>query len=316
MPFPLLPKITAVVSFCSNDWRFLKRCIEGISSFSHQILITVCDHFFDGTKENYALLQEAFHAFPNCTFLVFSFHPEKSYRLFSPLSSEHLNWRHEWHNTGRYLSYFYSAKESEFLFFLDTDEIVEKERFEKWLKEEDLSDYTAIRFAGRWHFREACFEALSYDDLSLLVRKKEVDPLFLFDEDERMGLFQKMPEKKKRQVCGQDGIPLIRHYSGVRTEEEFRKKLKCWGHHWERDWEKLLQEEFSRPFNGSDFIRRFTYRSVEPFFDPLKEEVPSLPFLSLEEYVKGLHRFPNVIMVSEKDVLKRQLIHDFIGNHH
>lgn len=111
------PKITAVISFCSNDWRYLRHCIAGVSPFCQQVLITVCDHFFDCTEENYALLQEAFRQFPKCTFLEFAFDSLQSYRVFSPLYPEHPDWRHEWHNTGRWISYFYSSLESEYLFF-------------------------------------------------------------------------------------------------------------------------------------------------------------------------------------------------------
>lgn len=311
-----VPRITAVISFCSNDWRFLKQCIAGVSFFCEQVIITVCDHFFDGSKENYALLEEAFRCFPGCAFLEFTFNHQESYRMFSPLYPEHSHWRHEWHNTGRYLSYFYSSFETEFLFFLDCDEIVDKERFTDWLKQTDLKEYSAFRFAGFWHFREAKFEALSNDDVSLLVKKKAVDPNFLWDADERIGLFQCMPCKKLLGVCDSDGLPMIRHYSGVRTKEEWMKKCSSWGHFWERDWESLIQKEFSHAFNDEDFIRCYRYRCVEPIFDPLLEPIPQVFDVSYEDHLKGLHRFPNVIMVTKKDAFKRQLDYELnLGSH-
>src|SRR6267154_4526669 len=191
-----IPRITAVISFCSNDWRFLKQCIAGVSAFCEQVIVTVCDHFFDGSMENYGLLEEAFRCFPDCTFLEFTFDSECSHRIFSPLYPEHRNWRHEWHNTGRWLSYFYSPFDTEFLFFLDCDEVVDNKCFNDWLKRTDFSDCSALRFSGFWHFREAKFEALSNDDLSLLVKKKAIDPHFLWDENERIGLFQCLAGKK------------------------------------------------------------------------------------------------------------------------
>jgi hypothetical protein len=307
-----VPRISAVISFCSNDWRFLKQCVDGVSPFCEQVIITVCDHFFDGSRENYGLLEEAFRSFPHCQFLEFNFNPEISYRLFSPLYPEHPHWRHEWHNTGRWLSYFYTLPETEFLFFLDCDEIVDNERFKNWLTQADINDFSAYRFAGFWHFREAKFEALTCDDLSLLVKKTAIDPHFLWHEDERMGFFQRLLGRKQLGVRSCDGAPMIRHYSGVRTQKEFMKKFSTWGHHWERDWKSLIQEEFSRPFNGRDFIRHYHYRENQSIFDPLLEDVPEIQKVSYEEHLKDLHRFPNVVMVSRKEAFKRQLEYEFL----
>ena len=37
------------------------------------------------------------------------------------------------------------------------------------------------------------------------------------------------------------------------------KKIKSWGHSTDRDWESQIKEEFSRPFNGKDFIHNYNY---------------------------------------------------------
>ncbi|MBS0604706.1 MAG: hypothetical protein JSS60_06690 [Verrucomicrobia bacterium] len=304
-------KITAVISFCSNDWRFLKRCVDGVSPFCQEILITVCDHFFDGSSENYALLEEAYRRFPHCKFLEFAFDPNESWRAFSPLYPEHPDWRHEWHNTGRWLGFLYSSSKTDNLFFLDCDEIVDSQRFLDWMDSANMTSYSAYRFAGLWHFREAKYVADTYDDLSLLVNKSKLHSSFLWDEDERCGLFQHLAGEKKKSVKALDGLPMIRHFSGVRTKEEWMKKLSSWGHHWERDWTALVEEEFSRPFNGEDFIRRYHYNEINAPFDPLLEEVPVLNKVTLKEHLKGLHRFPNVIMVNREESFRKELEHDF-----
>lgn len=296
--------ITAVISFCTNDWRYLERCIAGVQPFCQEILITVCDHFFDGTEENYALLEEAFKRFPHCRFIEFAFSQDKSYRPFTPLYPEHPDWRHEWHNTGRYLSYFYSSQD--YLFFIDCDEIVDGVRFQEWLQQTQVTE-NALRFAMLWYFREACYEALSHEDLSLLVKKSALDPEMLWDEDERMGLFFRLGGR--RGILGNDGKPMIRHYSGVRSREEFLKKCAAWGHHWERDWDKLIEHHFSEPFKGEDFVRHHAYHQVEPLFDPLSESIPQLDPISLDEHLKRLKRYPNVIMVNQTESFRTQLFH-------
>ena len=43
--------IAAIINFCTNDYRFLARSIAETKSFSSQIIVPVCDHFFDGTPE-------------------------------------------------------------------------------------------------------------------------------------------------------------------------------------------------------------------------------------------------------------------------
>ena len=49
-------KIATVINYCTTDYRFLKFCIDEAKKFSHQIVIPVCSHFFNGESENRALL--------------------------------------------------------------------------------------------------------------------------------------------------------------------------------------------------------------------------------------------------------------------
>ena len=131
--------ITAVISFCTNDYRLLKACIEQALLFSDHIIIAVCDHFFDGTQENYALLEHVYGLFPKCQFIEFAFDAKESYHRFTPYYPEHYNWRHAWHNTSRWVAFHFLPCECEFIFFLDTDEIVDGSRFLQWVKETDVT---------------------------------------------------------------------------------------------------------------------------------------------------------------------------------
>ncbi len=274
-------------------------------------MITVCDHFFDGSIENYALLEEAYLQFPECIFLEFAFDQKTSWRQFSPLFPEHVDWRHEWHNTGRWLGFLYSSFQTEYLFFLDCDEIINAQKFMHWWNEAQKLEYSAYRFAGSWHFREAKFEAEIQDDLSLLVKKSYLRSSDLWDEDERCGLFHRLQGSKGKGITCSDGSAMIRHFSGVRTRQEWIKKLTTWGHHWERNWKALAEEEFSRSFNGQDFIRGYRYREIQPEFDPLTIEIPQLKQVSLEEHQKNLSRFSNVIKVNRNESFRKELEHEF-----
>ena len=60
--------------------------------------------------------------------------------------------------------------------------------------------------------------------------------------------------------------PFIHHYSWVRTKEEMLKKVLNWGHKDDSfDWISKIEEEFSRDFNGTDFIHRYNYNIVNNF---------------------------------------------------
>ena len=45
-------KISTVISYCTNDYQFIKHAIDSVRPFSRQVIVPVVDHFFDGTEEN------------------------------------------------------------------------------------------------------------------------------------------------------------------------------------------------------------------------------------------------------------------------
>ena len=65
--------ITTVINYCSNDYRFIKKCIDEAKKFSHQVIVPVSDHFFDGTKENRDLLNLTYLENPTCEFIEYEF---------------------------------------------------------------------------------------------------------------------------------------------------------------------------------------------------------------------------------------------------
>ena len=299
--------IATIFSFCSNDWRFFDRCIEGVRPFSSQILVTVCDHFFDGSPENYALLEFFYKKYPEVTFIEFSYSQERSYCYASTLNASHHLWRHEWHNTGRWIAYFFLNEQIEYLYFCDGDEISDSFRFVDWLKTGDYQYYSAIRFACYWYFRSACYRALEKDDMCLWVRKQDLDPQIFWNEHERMGVYLNIKGNKKEQMKGCDGKPLVHHYSWVRTEAEMYQKFHCWGHFWERDWKKFIQEEYARPFSGTDFIRQYRYEQVEPFFDPLALEAPLVEPIEYRAHLSHIEKMNNVKRVSAQQMFQKEL---------
>jgi hypothetical protein len=65
-----------------------------------------------------------------------------------------------------------------------------------------------------------------------------------------------------------NGEPIMHHFSWVRTKEEMLRKVKSWGHTNDRDWNPMIEEEFSREFNGKDFVHNYSYKILEkPLFN-------------------------------------------------
>ena len=59
----------------------------------------------------------------------------------------------------------------------------------------------------------------------------------------------------------------MHHYSWVRTQQEMLAKVGGWGHKHDKDWATLINEEFSREFNGTDFVHGYTYVNVENYYN-------------------------------------------------
>src|SRR5689334_2116292 len=72
---PVKPPLGTVISYCTNDFRFIGKCIEEARRFSHSIVVAVADHFFDGVPENRALLNATYQAHPDCLFVEFAYLP-------------------------------------------------------------------------------------------------------------------------------------------------------------------------------------------------------------------------------------------------
>jgi hypothetical protein len=56
---------------------------------------------------------------------------------------------------------------------------------------------------------------------------------------------------------------MCNHYSWVRTKEEMLRKVTSWAHSNDTNWTALVEEEFSREFNGTDFVHGYQYDILE-----------------------------------------------------
>ncbi len=273
--------ITTVISFSSADAKFFDACLKGVAPFSQQIIGVASDHFFDQVEEDLAALRGVYAAHPEVEFVQYPFSIDSFYGNHSPKF---------WHNVSRMVGAHFAK--GEYILFLDVDEIVEGERFLEWLERFPIGEYEALHLACHWYFREAKYRASVVEDTPLLIRRKGIDYEGLMQPQERLGMFYGTRGRRKRLV--EEKNPLIHHYSWVRTKEEMLRKVKSWGHSRERNWEALVEEEFSRPFSGTDFVHGYEFEEVEPT-------------LSLKQYERREKNSENVRVLTMRDVHKIDL---------
>lgn len=251
--------IGVVINFSSNEARFLSHCLEEVEAFADQMVVPVCDHFFDGVPEDAEKLGAIFAAHPKIHFVQFPFSQKSFYgNHSSPF----------WHNLSRLVGLSQIGDEIEYMLFLDVDEIVEGRRFAKWLSNFPYREYAAVRLACYWYFRKACWRSERIEDSPLLIRRAAITYDGLMHVGERRQLFRSAQGKKMELVCKE--APLFHHYSWVRTRDEMLRKVLSWGHRGERDWEELVRREFGSSFSGREFVHGARLHEVKPY---LRERV-------------------------------------------
>ena len=276
--------IGTVVNFCTNEKRFISACLKSALVFSSQVIVPVASHFFDGTPENRDVLEQVYSAFPECLFIEYPFIPEKiPAATFKAVRPDPF-----WHCLSRLIGTFALDESIETVIFLDADEVADGRAMAEWLDCSDYEQHMTLKLANYWYFREPIYRAENFEDSIVLVQKKALTADMLLQDEERNAVYDSLPGPKRRMVLGTAGQPLFHHYSWVRTEEEMLKKVRSWSHRKDRNWEELVRREFSGPFQGTDFVHGYRFRTVEAML-----EAPSLQN-------KGKK---NVRRLTEKEVL-------------
>lgn len=264
-------KIATIISYCTHDYRFIGKCIEEAKKFSDQIVIPVCDHFYNGAPENRFLLESTYADHPDCEFIEFAYDPNRLYSPYISYTNKDPEWPHLWHATARYIGFLYLRESIDSVLFLDCDEIVEGDLFVKWLQnEEGLKKYNAVKLASYYYVLRCNLRAQKLQELALFARKGAFHSVYFLHPSERHNLFQSLPEPKDKIKT-----PLAHHYSWVRPMEENLHKAMTWGHQKDQDWNEIIRSSFAgkkiQEFFGADF----EFEEIEnPYFDPLSIAVP------------------------------------------
>jgi hypothetical protein len=241
--------ISSILQYSTIDFRFLKTNLDQLSKISDEIIIPICDHFFNGEPENQKLLDQSIEiikSFPNTQFGIFEWEGIKNNTAY-------------YHNLSRYLGTKVAA--NDLLFFVDSDEIVDSEKFNKWIKT-NYNNNHIYWLTCYWYFREPIYQSKSYEGCGLLINKNQCHwNIDIREERQQFHHGSNFVHGGYNHILI-DNEPIMHHFSWVRTKEEMIKKTQNWGHKNDMGWLQLIEDEFSREFNGSDFIHHYDYNIV------------------------------------------------------
>jgi len=253
--------VSVVINYCSIDAPFISHTVAQARLFSDDVIVSAFDHLFSGLPEDPAALQslEAAPTSPGASkgaagvrVIVQKWSADKPPKY--------------WHNAARFAGA--EAAKHEWVLFLDADEVPEGALMRDFLKTLPRT-YDAYSFACYWYFREPIYRARREFECAVMLNKRIISRDLIFSDAERWE-YRRHPEIKAREhvpglpgtELGSGARPMFHHFSWVRTREQLLKKVSSWAHRDDASWSMLVEEEFSRPFSGTDFIYGFAYDTV------------------------------------------------------
>lgn len=252
--------ISVVIQYSTNEFPFLDANLKQCSKFSKEIIVMMCSHLFNGNDEDQNLVnktKELVNKYLNVRLIEFPF--------------DHFNMQTPtyWHNLSRFLGFHFAS--NDWVLFLDSDEIPSDD-FNDWFQDHKTEDM-AWDFTSHWYFREPIYQSRTLESAGFLVRKKHCLNWNLHDKLERKQFYQQLYDQGKlvhgnmTPFWSKSGKILMHHFSWVRSKQQMLSKVTSWGHKNDKNWVDCVEEEFSRPFNGLDFVHGYSYEIVENIFD-------------------------------------------------
>ncbi|MFH1429277.1 MAG: glycosyltransferase [Candidatus Margulisiibacteriota bacterium] len=245
---------STVISFSSLDEPFIDACVDGVLPASGKVVCVTYDKLFDGQDISGVIEKiKARNSHKTVEWIVLPLPPNRGGDT-----------NRFYHNNLRHAGFEAVKNTADFTLFLDGDEVAEPDKLLAW-KNECRTRANSIRLACYWYFREPVFRSKTTEETPIMVRnsrfQKELnkDTELLINHPRERGGYEFKPLVYVKEV-------MFHHYSWVRTKEEMQKKVRNWGHRNQKDWESLVEDEFSREFNGTDFVHGYEYETVENTF--------------------------------------------------
>lgn len=239
-------KIDIVIPFCTYDKKFIQHAIDNIKIIANDIIVVYSNKLFDGTEEDIDYIENLILKNSDCKFIKNYFNKNETSR-----------WNH---NNCRWVGI--EQTKSDYIMFLNADEIFEKQKIYNWL-ESKIRYEDIMYFSNYWYFRDTRFQSKVFEETPVIVKKSIIDKSIMFTEHET-NIFKYLSiANKSRNNVYFDNKPMCHHYSWVLTKKEMMQKVKSWGHNKDRNWIDLVNKEFESEFTGTDFVHNYEYNILE-----------------------------------------------------
>ena len=258
-------KVSVTIQYSTSDLRFLETNLRQVSKFSDDIIVTMCERYYNGETENAELVERSVkivNSFENVRLEIIPWHGRSQYAAY-------------YHNMSRYTGY--RLAKYDWVLFLDSDEIVTDE-FGAWFDANSGTDCTYV-FGCNWYFRSPHNRAKREEGAGCLMRKSHCADWDVFNNLELKQFYERLYREGRLKahddtpVYGLTGKPMVHHFSWVRNRTEMLTKVQNWGHFQDKNWTELVLNEFTHPFNGTDFVHNYEYDWVENIFNIPTEDL-------------------------------------------
>lgn len=249
--------ISISYNYSTNDFEFLEENLKQAKIISGDIHVTYVNKFFDGSDENQELLNETFKICKqNCKLAEIQYNIDNVNRF-----SNKVDLYRYYHNYTRLINF--RKSKHDYILFLDGDETIDGNLFKNWMKDFNIQKHDGYNIDCYWYFRSKKYQATTFEGNPVLIKKSSISEQDIMGHKERLSLLK---TNYISNVKFNNQIPMIHHYSwakgndDIECKQKLLDKVKSWGHSSDKDWKKLIEEEFSRPFNGTDFIHGYKYK--------------------------------------------------------
>jgi hypothetical protein len=240
-----------IINYSTYDFPFIERVILEAEKFSNKVYVVFYDHFFDGTEEDQTKIEctKKFGT-SKTTFISLAWDSKKDARFH--------------HNNARWNGLLHCSED--YILFLNSDEILKGESVNKFIKDGQHLNFDVVAFECYWYFREPIYQSIQTEQIGFIVKKSICTENYIFNNHETMA-FKYVNGLKIAEFVRIDNEIVCHHFSWVKSKTDMLRKVVSWGHSADRDWVSAVNEEFSRPFNGKDFIHGYSYKTVDNIFN-------------------------------------------------
>lgn len=240
-------KTAAVISYSSYHNSFIERVIQEALKVSKEVIVVSYDKFFDGKDDDDIVVQSG-EGVKHIWLTFDGNHPSRHY--------------HNMQRVEGYKALKASGNDYNFVFFIDSDEVLEGDRVKEWLGH-DVEKGKNYKLSHGWYYRDTCYMATTPEEGAVLVSKETLEnsEMNWFGDREREDF-----TREWNYMATYNNRILGHHYSWAGTKDMLLRKVKSWGHNKDDvDWKKMVRDEFKHGFKGCPFRAHYSFIKVDPY---------------------------------------------------